>query len=256
MATAARTAPYDPANQKVQHLNLLLVEMLCKEGLPFNLVDSPSFPAFVRELDQRYVLPSRKVVSRTLIPEKYDQTKSAIKASMSQSNAHAVTTDMWTSASNNSYMGVTAHWLDEEFIIHNKCLAVQPATDSHTAKFIAEEIQAVLKDWSIDASGLHIVTDSSANVEKAISKLPDVHWCACLAHNLQLCVNAGLASREVTELPKVLAKARAIVGHFRRSPLAMSELEKAQVQLAMPQAAPGLPDALEFTGEFTFSSCF
>lgn len=233
-ATAARTTPYDANNPKVIRLTALLVDMLCKEALSFDLVDSPSFQAFVHELDPRYVIPGRKVVSRTLIPARYDKTKSEKKARMSRSKAKAVTTDMWTSASNTSYMGVTAHWIEEDFSMQSACLAVKPAPGSHTADYIAEEMQAVLNDWSIDSSSLHVVTDSGANVKKAMSKLPAVHWRACFAHTLQLCVNAGLASREVTELPKVLSKARAIVGHFRRSPLATSELEKAQVQLGLP----------------------
>jgi len=39
----------------------------------------------------------------------------------------------------------------------------------------------------------------------------------------------------MTEQPKVLSKARAIVGHFRRSPLATTELKKAQNQLNVPE---------------------
>jgi len=35
-STFARTASYDPANPKVQHLNSLLVKMLCTEGMLFN----------------------------------------------------------------------------------------------------------------------------------------------------------------------------------------------------------------------------
>jgi len=116
--------------------------------------------------------------------------------------------------------------------MHNKCLAVRPAPGSHTAEFIADVTRAVLDEWSIDASKLHVVTDSGTNVKKAMTNVPGVHWRACFAHTLQLCVNVRLASSEVTELPKVLSKARAIVGHFRHSPLVTSELEKGQVQLA------------------------
>jgi len=53
------------------------------------------------------VLPSRKVVSHTLTPEIYDQTKLDIKAGLPLSNVHALITDMLTSASNISFMGVT-----------------------------------------------------------------------------------------------------------------------------------------------------
>jgi len=33
---------------------------------------------------------------------------------------HSITTDTWTASSNCSYMGVTAHWLDDNLGTHNK----------------------------------------------------------------------------------------------------------------------------------------
>ena len=65
--------------------------------------------------------------------------------------------------------------------------------------------------------------------------MPGVLWRPCFAHTLQLCVNGALTSREVTDLPKILSKARSIVGHFRRSPTATSQLAKAQEQLSLPR---------------------
>jgi len=219
----------------VTRLNRLLVALICQEGLPFNLAESPHFKAFVHELDPRYVLPSRRSLSDTLIPARYNETVSDMQASLAA--ADAVTTDLWTPSANYSYMGVTAHCLDEGFVPHNKCLVMRPAAGSHTAEFISSEVKSVLDEWSLglQPKKLHVVTDSGANVKKAIAQLPSVNWRACFAHTLQLCVNPGLSSKEVTELPKVLSKARAVVGHFRRSPLATTELKKAQNQLNVPE---------------------
>ena len=80
-------------------------------------------------------------------------------------------------------------------------------------------------------AGLHAETDSGANVKKAIANMPELKWRPRFAHTLQLVVNGGMAAKEVSEIPKILSRARAIVGHFRRSPLATSHLEKAQNQL-------------------------
>ena len=234
-ATFARNTPYEDANPKVARLNSLLVDLVCKEGLSFRLIESEAFKAFVHELDPRYRLPTRQALSATLVPEKYDKVKSEIKAGLSQSVSQSVTTDMWTASNNVAYMGVTAHWLDGNFGVHNKCLAVKPAPGSHTADLISTELTEVLKDWAIAQKDLHVITDSGANVKKAVSLMPGVLWRPCFAHTLQLCVNGALASREVTDLPKILSKSRSIVGHFRRSPLATSQLAKAQEQLILPR---------------------
>ena len=42
----------------------------------------------------------------------------------------------WTMCSNCLCMGVTAHWLDDNFGTHNKCMAVHLGPGSHTADFI------------------------------------------------------------------------------------------------------------------------
>lgn len=189
----------------------------------------------MRELDPRYVLPSRKSVSKKHIVDTYNRTKNDIRNSLAKSRTHAVTTDMWTSSSNTSYMGVTAHWIDDQFVQHNRCLEVKPAPGSHTADFLSSELTAVMDEWNIDPKHVHIVTDSGANIRKAVTQMPDVKWRGCFAHKLQLCVNGALTSKEVTDLPKILAKARAVVGHFRRSPLATTQLNKAQDQLSLPR---------------------
>jgi zinc finger BED domain-containing protein 1 (E3 SUMO-protein ligase ZBED1) len=219
----------------VDRVNSLLVKVVCKEGLPFRLVESKSFKAFVGELDPRYAVPTRKELSTHLLSETYDATKALIKADIAVAKAVALTTDMWTSSANQSYMGVTAHWLTDEFKSQNKCLAVRPAPGSHTAEFIAAEFASVLQEWALNDRAVHVVTDNGANVKKAIAQLPNATWRACFAHTLQLCVCGGLQSKDVSDLPKLLAKARSIVGHFRRRPLATSQLERAQQQLSVPK---------------------
>ena len=170
-ATYSRHTPYTADNAKVSRLHQLLVALICKEGLPFNIVESESFKAFVHELDPRYVLPTRQALSATLIPSTYEKTKNELQISLASAQAQAVTTDMWTSSANHSYMGVTVHWIAKDFQPQNKCLAVRPAPGSHTADFISAEVKSVLDEWSIKEEQLHVVTDSGANVKKAISQL-------------------------------------------------------------------------------------
>ena len=98
-------------------LNRLLVALICQEGLPFNLAESPHFKAFVHELDPRYVLPSRRSLSDTLIPARYNETVSDMQASLAAADAHAVTTDLWTSSANYSYMGVKVHCLTRDLFL-------------------------------------------------------------------------------------------------------------------------------------------
>jgi len=148
----------------VVRLHSLLVQLVCKEGLPFRVVESSAFKAIIAELDPRYKLPTRQALSAQLIPKKYEETKSDIKQSLDKSRATAVTTDMWTSSSNHSFMGVTAHWVDGDFVVHNKCLAVKPAPGSHTADFISTELSSVFADWNLEQSELRVVTITNITI--------------------------------------------------------------------------------------------
>ena len=43
------------------------------------------------------------------------------------------TTDMWTSRRNDGYIGITAHWIDQDFTIHEALLACELLPSPHTA---------------------------------------------------------------------------------------------------------------------------
>ncbi len=236
-ATVSRATPYDGANPKVSRFNKLLVDLVCREGLPFRLVETPSFRAFVRELDPRHQLPTRKALSAILIPQAYQDAREEIRVLLTTAKSFALTTDMWTSSANDSYMGVTCHFIDADFAYHNKCLAIRYSPGSHTAAFIKTMMSDILTEWGLGLGSqhVHVVTDSGANVKKAMAMMNNVIWRACFGHTLQLVVLGGLGDKKVCDLPKMLAKARTIVGHFRRSPLATSDLLKAQQQLKAPE---------------------
>ena len=166
----SKTVPYEKDDSKVRKLNNLLVQTICKDALPFRLVESDSFKQFVATLDPRYQLPTRKKLSSDMIPAMYDIIKQSVLTSISQSTAIALTTDAWTSLNNEAFIGVTAHYLLENFEYENRCLTVKHAPESHTAESISQHLEEVCEQWGIkQRSGmlpLYIVTDNGANVKK------------------------------------------------------------------------------------------
>ena len=109
-------------------------------------------------------------------------------------------------------------------------LSCKTSSRHHTGDLITSELTKVHEQWSLVQEELHVITDSSTKVKKAISLMPGVIRWPCL----QLCVNGALASRQLTDLPKILSTAWSIVSHIRRSPLATSQLAKTQDQLGLP----------------------
>ena len=54
----------------------------------------------------------------------------------------------------------------------------------------------------------------------------------CMAHTLQLAVHEGVLSQR--SISDIIATGRRIVGHFKHSALAYSELQNVQLQLGQP----------------------
>lgn len=90
----------------------------------------------------------------------------------------------------------------------------------------------MLQTWGIDKSAVHVVLrDNAKNMVKAMNdaELPSL---PCVAHTLQLAVNEGLLAQEC--VADAVSVGRKIVGHFKHSALAYSQLEDIQVQLNQP----------------------
>ena len=143
LATIAKSTYYSETNPKKKKLDGIVTSLVCKEGLSFRLVGTQSFQKFVSELDSRYRLPTRQSLSGTLIPDMYAEVKKNTMIVIKSATAWAFTTDMWTSTNNDSYMALTCHFINDDFELINKCVAVTHAPGSHSAEFIADKMTQV-----------------------------------------------------------------------------------------------------------------
>lgn len=87
--------------------------MLVKDNLPLQLTEKEGFKHFMKVLAPRYQLFHRgKTV--TLIEEKYKSLSGVVKLKLKKAQNLALTADLWTDKTMQSFVGVTAHYLDIE----------------------------------------------------------------------------------------------------------------------------------------------
>ena len=199
LSMAQCTATYYKSNPKVHRLDALVVCLLCIEGLPFCLLESSAFIAFVAELNPRYKLPTHQALSALLIIAKYNEVKAEIAQHLATAGAHAAfTTNGWTSSNNVAFTGVMLHYVDNNFNAI-KVFDCPPYTGSHTSKVLAEHATAILAEYGINLDvPVHIVTDNASNVKVAMMKLMrNVQWRPFFAHTLQLVIVTALESKGV-----------------------------------------------------------
>jgi hypothetical protein len=99
------------------------------------------------------------------------------------------TLDLWTdSVKKVSYMSITIHYIDAEFVLHDRTLHVKPVREaSHTAEMVLDEFKeglAVFNLFEDVFQNIIVVSDSGSNCCAANGIPSEFAWQACLDHRL------------------------------------------------------------------------
>lgn len=89
--------------------------MVAKGNHALRIVEEPAFRDLIVAVSKcpGYKLPNRSSLSNTLLPSVYEEIKAKIRAELQVASAVCITTDAWTSVSNQKYVAVTAHFINE-----------------------------------------------------------------------------------------------------------------------------------------------
>ncbi|KAF6200765.1 hypothetical protein GE061_005210 [Apolygus lucorum] len=134
-----------------------------------------------------------------------------------------LTTDCWTSRSNDSYIAVTVHFIHEGKFV-NALLECKCITDDHTSSNLATTISNITDKWGVTSKVLFAVSDNAANITGAL-KISKLKYMGCAAHKLNLVVEKGLLVQE-----PVIGKIKRIVTHFKSSTKSWNKLAECQAR--------------------------
>ena len=181
--------PFNPKQQN--RLNQELVKFIIGTRQPLSIVENADFRTFCIALNSQFSVPCINTI-KDLIDCSYHHMKNQIKETIIKSIQYVhLTFDLWSSRSHDSYLGITAHWIDKNFEIFSMVLDIGEIPFPHTAIEISRHVLKVFNDWDLESKIIIIVTDNGANVKSAVTKL-EKEWIPCAAHTLQLSVNRGL----------------------------------------------------------------
>uniref|UniRef100_A0A8C4EH42 Zinc finger BED domain-containing protein 1 n=1 Tax=Dicentrarchus labrax TaxID=13489 RepID=A0A8C4EH42_DICLA len=183
----------------------------------------------VRMLQPRYKIPSRSTFSEKVVPGLYNDTKAQMIASMSKATRIAITCDSWTSVATESFVTVTAHYINEDWQMVSHVLQTRALCESHTGAHLAELLSKVLQEWQITDKNVALVSDNASNMVVAaqVGKFPHVR---CFAHTLNLTSQRAL---KVTSLARLLGRIRRIATFFHHSSTASHQLKVNQKCLGL-----------------------
>lgn len=130
-------------------LDKLLLKLFTKDYQPFSVVEDSGFKAFVTELNPSYKLPDRKTISGSLIPAAYEECMHNVLTRMATVKSVCLTTDCWSSAAQDSFIAVTAHFIDDEFKFESVLLECSLIEGSHTSVALASEIKRITDRFEV-----------------------------------------------------------------------------------------------------------
>lgn len=251
---------------EVESLNKSLIKMISVDYQPLSIVENAGLIEFSRKLQPLYNLPNRKLLSSQLLPSICGSAVTKLSGILSNIKHVSVTTDIWTSDSNKSFLTVTCHFVHNS-VLHGVVLSTIEVPFSHTALNIANSLEEIFETWKLSNKVVAIVSDNGANIKKAIIEHLRKHHHPCVAHTLNLCVTDSLKrpkkqqqptslNTNVTALaavdqdgivnlnetlPKditlldITKKCRSIVTHFKHSVLTSEKFKTMQNQMGLSQ---------------------
>ena len=229
----AKSAMYSPSSPQAKELNRAVTYHLAKDAVPLCTVDKPGFQFMVSKLNPRYQLPARRHFSEYEIPHLYSHIRNdVVVPKLKELIFYSATTDMWTSAANDSYMTVTIHFITSDWELKSFCLETMPLFKDHTGQNIADAMVDILDSWDLNRDNLvATTTDSGSNVVSAF-RLMNALRISCFGHNLDLAIRKGLDNARVQ---RVIARCHSLVELFHRSYKKTRDLRQKQEELDLPQ---------------------
>ncbi|KAL4153182.1 hypothetical protein QTP88_001015 [Uroleucon formosanum] len=216
---------------KTNEINKSLIKMIVFDYQPFSIVENVGFLEYTKKLQPLYSVPSRKQLTTKLLPQEYDIINSKLKSMLETTADLSITTDMWTSDSNKSYITVTCHFIFDNHL-YSPVLTTREVFDSHTGLNIATTLKNIFNEWGITNKIVTIVSDNGSNIKNAINEHLLKYHHPCVAHTLNLSINEEINGN--LNIIQILKKCRTIVSHFKHSSYANGKLREFQLQMNLP----------------------
>lgn len=200
--------------------------MIVTDMHPLSMVEDEGVQRMISTFNPRYTLPSRTYFMKMMERKK-------LKKTLKETDSIALTTDIWTSATE-AYLGVTCHFLGQDWEMESHSLTTMPLEERHTTANITEWFEDVIAKFDIPPEKCKaVVRDNVANVVAAVKILAEKHGWASVqyaGHTLNLVVQSVLKNHQA--ISKFVAEAKCLIEHFKKSELACTKLKEKQQQRA------------------------
>ena len=97
----------------------------------------------LKKFNSRYEVPSCMYFSQTAITKQYDEVRIRVAGELSNVSYYAATKDLGSSATVESYLCYTVHFIDEKWSLQSCCLQALYLPIDHSAENIADALYKI-----------------------------------------------------------------------------------------------------------------
>ena len=192
-----------------------------------------------KTLNPKYRLPSREQLVNTLIPSWYAVEKEKAIVELLHVSEAAVTYDWWTNFAGDHFMTITLHFITKDQM-KQKVLCTKQVYDDQTNTVLAEQIRAVLEEYSVKEKVVAVTVGDACGMDVATKNL-QFRKLRCFACVLNLAAQNVYSSSTVA---RWVSKIRALVVWIKRSLTALTVLQEKQQLLSEYMISPCLSSGL------------
>jgi hypothetical protein len=194
---------------------------------PLDTFDHESFRDMVHQLN-----PKTKHLNSQWMRQKVTLAAAFVREHVAKAVSNqwvAFALDEWTSITQESFLGVTAHFIDADWKLRTLCLSCSPTESEHSrAEDVVEEFYKVVRDNCGEGCRIGAVvsdTDAAMNKFGILMEQRGVEWVGCIDHVLELCTGVVLNDQASAGLLKF---ARGIIGSIKHSSIKTARLIEVQ----------------------------
>jgi hypothetical protein len=181
-----------------------IVRLVVRGAIPLSIVKLPEFRATYNLARPGIAIPSRHTVTRDTT-ECYREEEDRVNQRLRNlSSKISVTLDCWTSPHNQAYLGVTGHYIDDDWGLKSLLLDFVPLDGEHTGENLCGAFVDVCERRGILGKLQGVTTDNASNNGKLLTDLESAcsergftfaksqQHVRCVAHVVNLAAQAFL----------------------------------------------------------------
>lgn len=228
----AKKSYYMTKVRERQNIGRAFLNMLAKDMEHPSIVNRPGFRDFVAALDNRYELPLKKTIMKTMIPELVEEIKHKVKLDVVIASYFSLSVECWKYRETQSYLTVSAHFIKDSWEMSSIVLETFDCADERTETNLASNLKRITDEWGITDRVVALLSDSPDEVVSSASLVNGWEELTCFGHILNEVMVGALEF--VPELVRIQKKAAEAVSYFDLNAKASEMLSAVQQQHSLP----------------------